>query len=68
MRLRNDMPMFKIFENKTREELLCAKFSRLMERSYKIALVDKEQSDRLHERACKIKMELQRMNCNLIDC
>lgn len=59
--------MFRIFENKTREELLCQKYSRLMQRSYKIAIFNKEQSDKLNERALKILEELKRMNCELID-
>ena len=67
MRTRISTTMFRIFENKTREELLCAKYSRLMLRSYKVALTSKEESDKLHERACKIKRELERMKCNLIE-
>ncbi|MCM4158041.1 Lacal_2735 family protein [Gramella sp. AN32] len=59
--------MFRIFENKSREELLCEKYSRLMFRSYKAALLNKEESEKLHERACKIKQELQRMQCSLMD-
>ncbi|AVR47434.1 hypothetical protein C7S20_10670 [Christiangramia fulva] len=59
--------MFRIFENKTREELLCEKYSRLMARSYKLALTDKEQSDKLNERAVKILEELKRMKSALID-
>lgn len=59
--------MFRIFENKTREERLCEKYSRLMQRAYKIALIDKEKSDQLNSRARKIMAELKRMNCSLID-
>ena len=59
--------MFRIFENKTREERLCEKYSRLMQRAYKIALTDKEQSDRLNYRAKKILDELHRMDCQLVD-
>ncbi|SDR70701.1 hypothetical protein SAMN04488552_0621 [Christiangramia echinicola] len=59
--------MFRIFEIKTREERLCEKYSRLMQRAYKIALFDKEKSDRLNSRAKKIMAELRRMNCNLIE-
>lgn len=59
--------MFRIFENKTREQLLCEKYSRLMERSYKLAILDKEKSDKLNQRAVKILEELRRMQCDLID-
>ena len=59
--------MFRIFENKSREELLCQKYSRLMQRAYKIALFDKEKSDQLNNRAKKILAELRRMNCNLVE-
>ncbi|QYA27130.1 Lacal_2735 family protein [Gramella sp. MT6] len=59
--------MFRIFENKTREERLCDKYSRLMQRSYKIALIDKEKSDRLNDRARKILAELKRMKCDLVE-
>ncbi|TRO63989.1 Lacal_2735 family protein [Christiangramia sabulilitoris] len=59
--------MFRIFENKTREELLCEKYSRLMQRSYKIALIDKKKSDQLNLRARKILAELKRMNCSLVE-
>ncbi|TBW26526.1 Lacal_2735 family protein [Gramella sp. KN1008] len=59
--------MFRIFDNKTREERLCAKYSMLMERAYKLALIDKEQSDKLNSRAKKILAELRRMDCQLVD-
>lgn len=59
--------MFRIFDNKTREERLCAKYSRLMERAYKLALIDKEKSDQLNSRAKKIMDELHRMDCHLVD-
>ncbi len=59
--------MFRIFDNKTREERLCEKYSKLMERSYKIALRDKERSDQLHNKAVKILNELKRMKCSLVD-
>lgn len=59
--------MFRIFENKSREELLCQKYSRLMQRAYKIALFDKKKSDQLNNRAKKILAELRRLNCDLIE-
>ncbi|MFV8226756.1 Lacal_2735 family protein [Christiangramia aquimixticola] len=59
--------MFRIFDNKTREERLCEKYSRLMEQAYKIALVDKEKSDQLNSRANKILAEIRRMNSRLVE-
>ena len=59
--------MFRIFDNKTREERLCEKYSRLMHRSYKLALTDKEKSDQLNNRAKKILAELRRMDCDLVE-
>lgn len=59
--------MFRIFENKTREERLCEKYTRLMQRAYKMALIDKEKSDQLNSRAQKILAELHRMDCQLVD-
>lgn len=59
--------MFRIFENRTEEELLCEKYSRLMQRAYKTALIDKKKSDQLNNRAHKILEELKRMKCNLVE-
>lgn len=59
--------MFRIFENKTREERLCEKYTSLMQRAYKIAIFDKEKSDKLNDRAKKILAELRRMNCKLVE-
>lgn len=59
--------MFRIFENKTKEERLCDKYKQLMQRAYKIALIDKEKSDKLNSRAEKIMAELKRMNCSLVE-
>ena len=59
--------MFRIFDNKNKEERLCAKYSSLMQRSYKLALIDKEQSDKLNLRAKKILDELRRMNCSMVE-
>jgi len=44
------------------EERLRHEFSRLMSRAFKMALVDKEKSDRLNARAKKILKQLKRMN------
>ncbi len=62
-----DDAMFKIFETRTREECMCAKYKQLMHRSFKLALTDKEESDRLNDKARKILNELQRMECDKID-
>ncbi|MGY5849830.1 Lacal_2735 family protein [Salegentibacter sp. F14] len=59
--------MFKIFETRTKEECMCDKYKQLMHRAYKLALTDKEESDRLNEKACKILDELQRMKYDKID-
>lgn len=59
--------MFRIFENKTREEKLCEKYTCLMQKAYRIALFDKEKSDKLNARAKKILAELRRMNCKLVE-
>lgn len=59
--------MFKIFENRTKEECMCDKYTQLMHRAYKLALTDKEESDRLNAKAIKILDELQRMNYQKID-
>ena len=56
-----------MFENKSKEELLCQKYSRLMQRAYKIALIDKKKSDQINNRAKKILAELRRMNCELVE-
>jgi hypothetical protein len=44
------------------EERLSHEFSKLMNRSFKMALVDKEKSDRLNARAKKILKQLKRKN------
>ncbi|WP_372919864.1 Lacal_2735 family protein [Salegentibacter sp.] len=59
--------MFKIFETRTKEECMCDKYKQLMYRAYKLALTDKEESDRLNEKARKILNELQRMEYDKID-
>lgn len=49
-----------LYRNK--EERLRHEFSKLMSRAFKMALVDKEKSDKLNARAKKILKELKRMN------
>lgn len=46
---------------------MCDKYTQLMHRAYKLALTDKEESDRLNAKAIKILDELQRMNYEKID-
>lgn len=52
---------------KSEEERLCSQYSRLMNRAYKLALVDKEKSDKLNARATKIMEQLKRMNYKGLD-
>lgn len=59
--------MFRIFENRSRAERLCEKYTRLMQRSYKLALTDKAKSDQLNYRAKKILEEVKRMNPQLVE-
>ncbi|SKB42440.1 hypothetical protein SAMN05660903_00648 [Salegentibacter salinarum] len=59
--------MFKIFETKSTEECLCDKYTHLMHKAYKLALTDKEESDRLNARAKSILRELRRMKYDKID-
>ncbi|SHF47897.1 hypothetical protein SAMN05444483_101264 [Salegentibacter echinorum] len=59
--------MFKIFESKTKEECMCDKYTHLMHKAYKLALYDKEESDRLNARAKKIMRELRRMEYSEIE-
>ncbi len=44
------------------EERLSHEFSKLMSRSFKMALVDKEKSDKLNARAKKILKQLKKLN------
>ncbi len=64
---REGIAMFKIFETRTREECMCDKYTQLMHRAYRLALTDKEESDRLNEKAKKILSELRRMNYEKLD-
>jgi hypothetical protein len=49
------------------EERLRHEFSKLMSRAFKMALVDKEKSDKLNSRAKKILKQLKRMNYKELD-
>lgn len=53
--------MFRFFESRSTLDKLREKYSVLMRRAFEVALVDKEKSDRLNEKACKILLEIKRM-------
>lgn len=59
--------MFKIFETRSTEKCLCDKYTYLMHKAFKLALTDKEESDRLNAKAKTILEELKRMRYNKID-
>ncbi len=52
---------------KTEEERLCQKYTALMEKAFKVALIDKERSDKINARAKKIMLQLKRMNYKGVD-
>ncbi|HET7360642.1 MAG TPA: Lacal_2735 family protein [Salinimicrobium sp.] len=53
--------MFRIFTVGSRLDRLRGKYASLMRRSYELALVNKERSDLLNEKACIILKEIRRM-------
>lgn len=53
--------MFRLFEPRSTLERLQEKYSFLMRRSFELALVDKNRSDLLNDKACKILKEIRRM-------
>ncbi|WP_417885713.1 Lacal_2735 family protein [Zunongwangia sp.] len=59
--------MFKIFKKKSKEECMCQKYTYLMHKAYKLALIDKEKSDRMNQRAKKILKELRRMHYSEVE-
>lgn len=59
--------MFKLFETRTPEERMCDMYTNLMHRAYKLALRNKEESDRINAKAKSILQELRRMNYQEID-
>tara|TARA_R100000935_G_C2826331_1_gene162516 strand:+ start:816 stop:998 length:183 start_codon:yes stop_codon:yes gene_type:complete len=59
--------MIEISLFKSEEERLCHKYTELMSRSFKIALRNKEHSDKINARARKILAQLKRMNYKGID-
>lgn len=52
---------------KTQEERLCQKYTALMNKSFRLALVNKEKSDKINARARKILDQLKRMNYKGLD-
>lgn len=52
---------------RSEEDRLSLKYTQLMQRAYNLALVDKEKSDKVNERAQKIKEQLRRMNYKELD-
>lgn len=52
---------------RSEEDRLSHKYTQLMNRAYNLALVDKEKSDKINERARKILEQLQRMNYKELD-
>jgi len=59
--------MMDIMLFKTEEERLCQKYTALMEKAFKVALIDKEKSDKINARAKKIMVQLKRMNYKGLD-
>ncbi|UJH92600.1 Lacal_2735 family protein [Antarcticibacterium sp. 1MA-6-2] len=52
---------------KSEEDRLSHKYTQLMNRAFQLALVDKEKSDKINERARKIREQLRRMNYKKLD-
>jgi len=53
--------MFRWPKKKMNLQKLQKQYSRLMKNSYLLAVKDKEKSDRLHEKACKIMIEIKKL-------
>lgn len=53
--------MFNFFRKKSRLEILKERYTRLMRRSYEIALRDRKKSERVHSQADKIYKEIQHL-------
>lgn len=52
---------------RSEEDRLSHKYTQLMNRAYNLALVDKEESDKINERAQKILQQLRRMHYKELD-
>ncbi len=55
------------FLYKSEEDRLSQKYTQLMNRAFELALVDKEKSDKVNERAQKILQQLRRMHYKELD-
>lgn len=55
--------MFRLFEPSSTIDRLREKYSFLMRRAFELALIDKDRSDLLNDKACKILREIRRMEC-----
>ncbi len=55
------------FLYRSEEHRLSYKYTQLMNRAYQLALVDKEKSDKINERARKILIQLRNMNYKELD-
>lgn len=53
--------MFRLFEPRSTLERLQEKYTFLMRRAYELALIDKQRSDMLNDKACSILREIRRM-------
>ena len=54
--------MIDIFRRKTQLEKLTAQYTTLMKQSYEKALIDKEESKSFHEKAMKIREQIQQLS------
>lgn len=52
---------------RSEEDRLSHKYTQLMNRAFQLALVDKEKSDKMNERAQKILQQLRRMHYKELD-
>jgi uncharacterized membrane-anchored protein YjiN (DUF445 family) len=55
------------FLYKSEEDRLSQKYTQLMNSAFQLALVDKEKSDKVNERAQKIMQQLRRMHYKELD-
>jgi len=53
--------MFRLFEPRSTLDKLREKYSCLMRHSFEVAVIDKNKSDLLNDKACKILREIKRM-------
>jgi len=63
----NPAMMIDIMFFMTEEERLCQKYTALMHKAFKTALIDKNKSDKINARAKKILAQIKRMNYKDVD-